>query len=88
VFYCEAMYIRTALDHYGTRAAIAKAIGYTRQAIYAWERRGNLVPELCAIRLARASGGNLIYDPALYHEPVPGLKPAPSLRRSTQVDKS
>jgi hypothetical protein len=87
VFYCEAMYIRTALDHYGTRAAIAEAIGYTRQAIYAWERRGNLVPELCAIRLSRASGGKLAYDPAMYHEPVLGVKSSRSVRRSTRVYK-
>jgi DNA-binding XRE family transcriptional regulator len=88
MFYYEAMYIRTALDFYGTRAAVAKALGYTRQAVYAWERRSDLVPELCAIRLSRASAGNLRYDPALYHETVPAVKSSRSLRRSTQVDKS
>jgi DNA-binding XRE family transcriptional regulator len=82
------MYINTALDFYGTRARLAKAIGYTRQAIYAWERRGSLVPELCAIRLARASGGGLRYDPSLYHEPLPRVKHNRSVRRSTQVDKA
>jgi hypothetical protein len=87
VFYYEAMYISTALDFYGTRAAVAKAIGYTRQAVYAWERRGDLVPELCAIRLSRASGGKLSYDPALYHDPVPGLKSSRTMRRSTRVYK-
>jgi DNA-binding XRE family transcriptional regulator len=87
VFYYEAMYIRTALDHYGSRANLARAIGYTRQAIYAWERRGALVPEICAVRLARASGGRLRYDPTMYHEPVPRVKSRPSIRLSTSVDK-
>jgi hypothetical protein len=87
MFHYEAMYISTALDFYGTRAAVAEAIGYTRQAIYAWERRGDLVPELCAIRLSRASGGKLIYDPALYHEPVPGVRSSRSLLQSTRVYK-
>jgi DNA-binding XRE family transcriptional regulator len=68
------MYIRTALNHFGgSRAALAKSIGYTRQAIYAWERRGTLVPEHVAPKVARASGGRLRYDPALYHDPLPDL---------------
>jgi hypothetical protein len=87
VFYYEAMYIRTALDHFGSRANLARAISYTRQAIYAWERRGDLVPELCAIRLARVSGGKLRYDPTLYHEPVPRVKSSRRVRLSTSVDK-
>jgi hypothetical protein len=88
VFYYEAMYIRTALDFYGSRASVARAIGYTRQAIYAWERRSDLVPEICAIRLSRASDGRLRYDPTLYHEPVPIRKSSHSLRPSKRVDKS
>jgi DNA-binding XRE family transcriptional regulator len=81
------MYISTALDHFGSRAELARAINYTRQAIYAWERRGVLVPELCAIRLARASGGKLRYDPAMYHETVPVVTSRRSVRLSTRVDK-
>lgn len=51
------------LTFYGSRKAIAAALGISRSAVYQW--RG-MVPELTASRLDRLTAGRLRYDPALY----------------------
>lgn len=57
------MLTKDVLKHYGTRAKLAEAIGYTRQAIYRW---GRIVPEAAAYRIAAHSGGRFTVNPDLY----------------------
>jgi DNA-binding transcriptional regulator YdaS (Cro superfamily) len=52
-----------AIQHYGSRAAIARALGLTPSAVSQW---GETVPELSAWRLWMASGGRLALDPWVY----------------------
>jgi DNA-binding XRE family transcriptional regulator len=51
------------IDHFGSRAKVAEAIGYSRQAIYRWER---YVPEAAAYRIEAATKGLFKVDPRLY----------------------
>jgi hypothetical protein len=57
------MLTKDVLKHYGTRAEVARKIGYTRQAIYRWKR---IVPEQAAYRIERDTGGKFRVDPAVY----------------------
>ena len=59
------MFTKDVLKHYGSRASLAAAIGYTRQAIYRW---GKLVPEAAAYRIAAATGGRFTVNPDLYRK--------------------
>ena len=52
-----------AIEHYGTRAAVARVLGLTPSAVSQW---GETVPELSAWRLWLASGGRLVIDPRVY----------------------
>ena len=57
------MLTKEVLKHYGSRAAVAKAIGYTRQAMYRW---GKIVPEQAAYRIEQDTGGKFQVDPKVY----------------------
>lgn len=63
--YIAPMLTKDVLKHYGSRARLAAAIGYTRQAIYRW---GKLVPEAAAYRIAAATGGRFTVNPDLYRK--------------------
>ncbi len=52
-----------AIEHYGSEAAVAEALGISRQAVNKW---GELVPPLSAARLEKLSDGKLRFDPDLY----------------------
>jgi DNA-binding transcriptional regulator YdaS (Cro superfamily) len=52
-----------AIQHYGTRAEVARVLGLTPSAVSQW---GEVVPELSAWRLWLASGGRLALDPRVY----------------------
>lgn len=52
-----------AVSYFKTQAALARAAGVTRQAVWDW---GEFVPPAVAEVLAEASGGALKYDPANY----------------------
>ncbi|EAA2042152.1 transcriptional regulator [Salmonella enterica] len=54
-----------AIKHFGTRSRIAAIAGIDPSAVSQWKE---LVPERCAQRLADASGGVLVYDPAVYDQ--------------------
>ena len=50
------MKTKDALDHYGSKRAIAKALDISVQAVHKW---GKLVPELSAYKLERITNGEL-----------------------------
>ncbi|MEM0567576.1 Cro/CI family transcriptional regulator [Salmonella enterica] len=54
-----------AIKFFGTRIKLAKAASVDPSAVSQW---GELVPEGRAARLQTASGGVLIYDPAVYDQ--------------------
>ena len=57
------MLTKDVIKHFGSRAKLAEAIGYSRQAIYRW---GRYVPEVAAYRIAAATEGRFVVNPALY----------------------
>lgn len=59
------MLTKDVLDHYGSRANLAKKIGYSRQAVYRW---GDLVPERAAFRIERETLGKFKVDESKYRE--------------------
>ena len=61
------MLTKDVIKHYGSRAKLAEAIGYSRQAIYRW---GRYVPEAAAYRIAAASAGRFSVNPSLYRKDV------------------
>ena len=54
-----------AINFFGTRIRLAKAASVDPSAVSQW---GDLVPEARAVRLQAASGGALVYDPAVYDQ--------------------
>ena len=52
-----------AIKFFGTRIKLARAASVDPSAVSQW---GELVPEGRAARLQAASGGVLVYDPAVY----------------------
>lgn len=54
------MKTQEAIDHFGTPAALAEALGITREAIYQW---GDEVPEARQYQLHLLTGGKLQADP-------------------------
>lgn len=54
-----------ALAFFGSKSRLATAAGVRLPSLYKW---GELVPEGRAMRLQTASGGALIYDPAVYDQ--------------------
>jgi hypothetical protein len=80
-----------AIDFFGSPAALASALGISRQSVHGWKE---LVPEGKASRLERMTGGRLKYDPTVYllhtHRRSPSPKSVSSaaiLRRSSKPDK-
>lgn len=52
-----------AVQHFGSRRAIADVLGISRQAVYAW---GTVVARGAAYRLQVMTSGKLIVDEAKY----------------------
>jgi hypothetical protein len=59
------MRTETALKHYESRTALAKAAGVTRQAVQRWVKTG-VIAEAAAYRLQEATRGKLRVDKAVY----------------------
>lgn len=59
------MFKTEAIKFFGTRIKLARAASVDPSAVSQW---GELVPEGRAARLQAASGGALIYDPAVYDQ--------------------
>ncbi|CNB66126.1 DNA-binding transcriptional regulator DicC [Yersinia frederiksenii] len=58
---------KDAIKYFGTKSALAKAAGVKPPSVSAW---GELVPEKRAVRLEKASNGELHYDPFNYDKPI------------------
>ncbi|MER2514393.1 MAG: Cro/CI family transcriptional regulator [Nitrosomonas ureae] len=54
-----------AISYFGTRAALARAVGITRQAVNEWKE---FVPPTIAALLEEMTDGALVFDPASYPE--------------------
>jgi hypothetical protein len=54
-----------ALRHFKTRNEIVRVTGATKQAVAVWFKK-DLIPIAQALKLAAASDGKLVVDPALY----------------------
>jgi DNA-binding transcriptional regulator YdaS (Cro superfamily) len=65
----------TAVRYFGSKAALARVLGISRQAVTDW---GEDVPELRAFQLAEMSGGEL---KAPRVRPVAPVAPSPFLKR-------
>ena len=52
-----------AVQHFGSRQAIADILGISRQAVYAW---GPVIARGAAYRLQVMTGGKLVVDEAKY----------------------
>ncbi|CAI1590301.1 MAG: Cro/CI family transcriptional regulator [Pseudomonadota bacterium] len=52
-----------AIEFFVSKTKLAKAAGVSQAAVSRW---GDLIPERCAARLEKVTGGALKYDPALY----------------------
>ncbi|EAB1772030.1 transcriptional regulator [Salmonella enterica] len=59
------MFTKDALNFFGSKSRVAEAAGIRLPSFYKW---GELVPEGRAMRLQAASGGALVYDPAVYDQ--------------------
>lgn len=64
------MFTQDAIDHFGSKAKLAKALEVSQPAVSRW---GNRVPEKRAARLSLMTNGVLVYDPKDYQSPA---KPA------------
>ena len=53
------MKIKQAVRHFGTQREIARILGLTEAAVSKWKVRGTVVPFKAALRLVRASEGEL-----------------------------
>ena len=54
-----------AIEHFGSEAELARALGITRQAVNLW-KAGNLVSKGAAYQLQVITAGKLRVDPSLY----------------------
>lgn len=59
------MFTKDAVTFFGSKSRLATAAGVRLPSLYKW---GELVPEGRAMRLQTASGGVLVYDPAVYDQ--------------------
>lgn len=69
-FFCDLCSMRPmkpqiALKYYGSREAMRRAAGVSKQAVSQWFKVG-LVPTKSAIRLSQASKGKLEFKPSAY----------------------
>ena len=53
----KIMKTKTAIDHFGSRQALADALGISREATYGW---GEIVPELRQYQLQVITAGRLV----------------------------
>jgi len=56
---------KTAIAHFGSAMALAKALGLTKGAVSHW---GEVIPEKNALKLERITDGKLVYDESLYRK--------------------
>ena len=56
-----------AIEHFGSAAALARAVNITRSAISQW---GDLVPLGTAARLEKLTNGALVLDLEDYRQPI------------------
>lgn len=59
------MFTVEALKVYGSKKAIAEALGISPTAVSQWDEEG-LIPPLSAAKLAKRSRGKLKFDPDKY----------------------
>ena len=59
------MKTKDAIEHFGSEAAVARALEISRQAVDQW---GELVPILTAIEIQRITKDKLKVDPSLYRK--------------------
>lgn len=64
------MKTKTAIDHYGTKARLAEALGITTQAITQW---GEDVPARRALELEKLTAGALVAETG-YPKTHPGMQ--------------
>lgn len=57
------MLVSDVLEHFKSRAEIARALGLSKKAVYQW---GEHVPPLRAAQLQRITHGKLKFDPGQY----------------------
>jgi len=60
-----SMKTKDAIEHFGSEAAVARALEISRQAVDQW---GELVPILTAIEIQRITKDKLKVDPSLYRK--------------------
>ena len=76
------MKTQDAIDHFGSKAAVAAAAGLSRSAVSQW---GASVPLGTAVLLEKISDGKLKVNVSDYHRPRPrpltGIAMSPSARR-------
>ncbi len=65
LYFALIMLTADALAYFGSKKAIADAIGVSPSAVSQWEE---LVPPLSAAKLEKASDGRLKFDPDLYDD--------------------
>jgi len=54
------MLVKEAIEHYGSVAKLAEALGVSRQCIYLWVKdKDGIVPELHAYKIENISNGAL-----------------------------
>ncbi len=53
------MKIKEAIRHFGSQAEVARVLGYTSAAVSVWKGRGKVIPFKAAMRLVKASEGQL-----------------------------
>lgn len=59
------MLTSSAVDHFGSKSAIARALKIGKAAVSKWEER---VPPLQAARLHQITDGALVFDPSEYED--------------------
>jgi len=57
------MHKEMAVAHYGSQIKLAQVLGISSSAVSFW---GSIIPEKQAMKLERITGGDLVYNPALY----------------------
>jgi hypothetical protein len=62
-FTVGSMLIQKAIDYYGSRLGLRRAVGYSRAAVHQWKR---VVPLQAAQKLEALTNGELKVDPSLY----------------------
>lgn len=61
---------QTVIDYFGTRTALAKALGISKSAVSLW--KGEFIPENHAYRVERITRRKLRVDPAHYERSKTG----------------